>query len=100
MGTQYSVMHSDAIYKPNLYHILTFLKDVVPATIAVIKGRIHVGLEDGMLEELAGAKNTIKISRRDFPYALAKNLSGGTTVAGTMMIAHQVCDVLYLFMIF
>ena len=66
------------------------MKAVIPATIAVIKGRIHVGLEDGMLEELAGAKDTIKISRRDFPYALAKNLSGGTTVAGTMMIAHQV----------
>ena len=43
-----------------------------------------------MLEELAMAKNSIKISRRDFPYAIAKNLSGGTTVAGTMMIANQV----------
>ena len=43
-----------------------------------------------MLEELATAKDTIKISRRDFPYAIAKKLSGGTTVAGTMMIAHQV----------
>ena len=62
---------------------------MTPATIAVIKGRIHVGLEDGMLEELAMAKNSIKISRRDFPYAIAKNLSGGTTVAGTMMIANQ-----------
>lgn len=65
-------------------------KGVTPATIAVIRGRIHVGLEDGMLEELAMAKNSIKISRRDFPYAIAKNLSGGTTVAGTMMIANQV----------
>ena len=69
---------------------IPFRQGATPATIAVLNGRIHVGLENGMLEELAMAKDTIKISRRDFPYAIAKNLSGGTTVAGTMMISHQV----------
>lgn len=54
------------------------------------KGRIHVGADHDVLESLSQDKNTIKISRRDFPYAIAKKLSGGTTVAGTMMIAHQV----------
>ncbi len=43
-----------------------------------------------MMEELVAQKKSIKISRRDFPYVIAKGLSGGTTVAGTMMIAHQV----------
>ena len=59
-------------------------------TIAVLKGRVHVGLSDSLLEELSNDTNTIKISRRDFPYAMSKNLSGGTTVAGTMMIANKV----------
>lgn len=66
------------------------LQGVVPATIAVIEGKIHVGLEEGMLHELANTnENIVKVSRRDLPYVIAKKLSGGTTVAGTMMIAHQ-----------
>lgn len=71
-------------------HILQCLQGATPATIAVIKGQVFVGLEDGVLDELSSHKNTVKISRRDLPFAVAKGLSGGTTVAGTMMIAHAV----------
>ena len=56
----------------------------------MLKGQVHVGLSDGLLKELSEDQHAIKISRRDFPFALANKLSGGTTVAGTMMIAHQV----------
>ena len=56
----------------------------------MLKGQVHVGLSDGLLQELSEDQHAIKISRRDFPFALANKLSGGTTVAGTMMIAHQV----------
>ena len=62
----------------------------MPATIAVLNGQVHVGLSDSLLEDLSNDQNAIKISRRDFPYAMAKKISGGTTVAGTMMIAHKV----------
>ena len=43
-----------------------------------------------MLENLCNNPNAVKISRRDFPVAIAKELSGGTTVAGTMLVAHKV----------
>ncbi|KAG0715268.1 Pseudouridine-5'-phosphate glycosidase [Chionoecetes opilio] len=64
-------------------------RGAVPATVAVLNGRVHVGLSYDQLHDLATKKDCIKISRRDFPYVLAKGLSGGTTVSGTMVVAHR-----------
>jgi pseudouridine-5'-phosphate glycosidase len=61
---------------------------VTPATIAVLDGQIRVGLNQKEIEKLALDSDTIKISRRDLGIAMAKGLSGGTTVAATMYIAH------------
>ncbi|XP_041072153.1 pseudouridine-metabolizing bifunctional protein C1861.05 [Carcharodon carcharias] len=63
---------------------------VVPATVGVVKGKIHVGLSNNDLQYLAETKKVLKASRRDLPYILSKGLSGGTTVSATMMIAHKV----------
>ena len=64
--------------------------NAVPATIAFLNGKPHVGLETDQLLELSTSKDSIKVSRRDFPYIMSqKNLSGGTTVSGTMVIANQ-----------
>jgi pseudouridine-5'-phosphate glycosidase len=60
-----------------------------PATIAVLDGKIHVGLTDTQLERLARIENPRKISRRDFATAIVKKESGGTTVAGTLFAAHR-----------
>ena len=60
----------------------------VPATIAVIGGKIKVGLTEGELEYLATRKNIRKVSRRDLPIAVAQGLDGATTVAATMCVAH------------
>lgn len=59
-----------------------------PATIAVLKGELHVGLSDARLEELANAKNVMKASRADLSIALAMGRNASTTVAATMMAAH------------
>jgi len=59
-----------------------------PATIAILKGEIKVGLSDAELEYLAQAKGVMKVSRRDYPVALAQRCDGATTVAGTMIAAH------------
>lgn len=60
-----------------------------PATIAVMDGRIRIGLDDGELERLARAgASALKLSRRDLPAALASGALGATTVAGTMICAH------------
>ena len=60
-----------------------------PATIAVLEGKVIVGLTDAQLEQLANAENVRKISRRDFAAAIVKKETGGTTVAGTMFAAHR-----------
>mgnify|MGYP001140007907 CR=1 FL=1 len=58
-----------------------------PATIAILDGKIHIGLSDTELEVLAQEQGTRKISLRDFGIALAKGLSGGTTVASTLFVS-------------
>ncbi len=60
-----------------------------PATIAIIKGKIKIGLEYEELEYLAkqGTK-ILKVSRRDIPLVIAKSQDGATTVAATMILAN------------
>lgn len=48
----------------------------VPATIGILNGHIHVGLQDEELDFLATAKDVMKVSRRDFPYVLSQVLDG------------------------
>jgi pseudouridine-5'-phosphate glycosidase len=65
-------------------------QDAVPATIGVLDGRVRVGLEAVELQRLASASQLRKISLRDFGPAIANRESGGTTVAGTLHIAHMI----------
>ncbi|WP_395686203.1 pseudouridine-5'-phosphate glycosidase [Caenimonas koreensis] len=58
-----------------------------PATIAVIGGRIRIGLSDAELELLGRSGEAAKVSRRDLPAVLASGGLGATTVAGTMICA-------------
>jgi pseudouridine-5'-phosphate glycosidase len=60
-----------------------------PATVALLDGRIKVGLTPEELERLSNLDGTRKISPRDIGIALANGLSGGTTVAATLHVAHQ-----------
>lgn len=59
-----------------------------PATIALIDGRIKIGLGDDDLSRLAEGENVIKASRRDLGVAIAGGMTAATTVAGTMICAH------------
>jgi pseudouridine-5'-phosphate glycosidase len=59
----------------------------VPATIAIINGRICIGLADDQLELLGQSKDAIKVSRRDLAYVLSSMKLGATTVAATMICA-------------
>jgi len=61
----------------------------IPATVAVLDGKIRVGLSDTELERLANETNPRKISRRDFASAIIRKECGGTTVAGTLFAAQQ-----------
>ncbi|NHZ86079.1 MAG: pseudouridine-5-phosphate glycosidase, partial [Planctomycetia bacterium] len=61
---------------------------VTPATIAIINGKVQIGLDDEQLEILASSKNVEKIAVRDIAFALAQKLTGATTVSATMHLAH------------
>lgn len=61
-----------------------------PATVALLDGKIRIGLTDEELARLAEAPSPLKVSHRDFATAILKKASGGTTVAGTMFAAHHV----------
>lgn len=59
-----------------------------PATMAVIDGVLHVGLEPDQLQALGQAKGVAKISRADMPACIATGKTGATTVAATMIAAR------------
>ena len=63
-------------------------KGAVPATIAVLSGRLHVGLTADQLETLGQSKDVAKLSRADFAACLASGGTGATTVAATMIAAR------------
>lgn len=61
----------------------------VPATIAMLDGVAHVGLERDQLQRLAQSETALKLSARDLPIAMAQGLTGGTTVAATALLASR-----------
>ena len=68
-------------------------KGAMPATIALLDGKIHVGLDDAQLQRLAECAqvkgSAIKTGRRDMSSVLASESIGGTTVSGTSLIARM-----------
>ena len=60
----------------------------VPATIAIMDGKICIGLNEQQLELLGTSPDAMKVSRRDLPFVLAQRKLGATTVAATMICAE------------
>ncbi|MFD9866058.1 pseudouridine-5'-phosphate glycosidase [Streptomyces niveus] len=61
----------------------------VPATVAVLDGRAHVGLDKDQLERVAGDPSVRKLGHRDLAPALATGASGATTVSATAFLAAR-----------
>lgn len=61
----------------------------IPATIAILEGKLCVGLDKSQLEMLGNTKDVWKVSLRDMPYVINKKIPGATTVAATMRIASM-----------
>jgi pseudouridine-5'-phosphate glycosidase len=61
----------------------------VPATVAILKGKLCVGLSEEQLQHLANGNEIRKVSTRDLALAVARGWDGATTVATTMWIAAQ-----------
>uniref|UniRef100_A0A6P7GCW1 Uncharacterized protein LOC114336545 isoform X2 n=1 Tax=Diabrotica virgifera virgifera TaxID=50390 RepID=A0A6P7GCW1_DIAVI len=64
----------------------------IPATIAIVNGKIKVGLSEKDINQLGDTKSSqpIKTSRRDLAYVLSNKKNGGTTVSGTLIVANKV----------
>lgn len=61
----------------------------IPATIAILNGKLCIGLDKSQLEMLGNTENVWKVSLRDMPYVISKKIPGATTVASTMRIASM-----------
>src|SRR5713226_3825845 len=63
--------------------------EATPATIAVLDGKLCVGLDPAQLKQIAESEEIRKISTRDLPIAIAQRWNGATTVAATIWIAYR-----------
>jgi pseudouridine-5'-phosphate glycosidase len=61
----------------------------IPATIAVLNGRVKIGLSDESLRALAQTPDARKLSRADLAICIVQGATGATTVAATMILAHR-----------
>nr|XP_018671741.1 pseudouridine-metabolizing bifunctional protein C1861.05 [Ciona intestinalis] len=81
-------------YPDNLQMALSVEKIVhehcaTPATIGMVDGVVYIGMGEDMLKRLATHPSPVKLSRRDLAVGCSKQLTGGTTVSATMLLAHK-----------
>ena len=87
-------MITHGLPQPKNYEVALAMENAVikenatPATICLIDGVIRVGIDNKELKTLAQTPNSVKVSRKDIAYAVSYGLNGGTTVSGTMTVAH------------
>ena len=88
-----STIVSHGLPRPDNARIAREIEDAVraggavPATIAVVDGAVRVGLDDEGLQAIAARDDVVKCSTRDLPLAIARGLTGATTVAATAHLA-------------
>ena len=90
-----STLISNGMPWPENFKIAMELEDIIrsngatPATMAIIDGRLKIGLEEHEIELIAKSKNVVKTRRKDLPWVISKKLTGATTVASTMILASM-----------
>lgn len=89
-----STIISHGLPRPENLRVATEVEDIVrsrgavPATIAVLDGRVRIGLDEDSLDQVAQRDDIVKVSTRDLATLVARSGSGATTVAATSHIAH------------
>lgn len=78
-------------YVTSVKNLLQIHKGAIPATIAILGGVIKAGLNQTEINKLGDVNSSlpIKTSGRDLAYVVSRKLNGGTTVAGTIIVAHR-----------
>lgn len=89
-----STIISHGLPRPENLRVATEVEDIVrsrgavPATIAILDGRVHVGLDEAALEQVANRDDVVKVSVRDIGTLIGRGGSGATTVAATSHLAR------------
>lgn len=89
-----STIISHGLPRPENLRVAAEVEDIVrsrgavPATIAILDGRVHVGLDESLLEQVANRDDIVKVSVRDIATLVARGGSGATTVAATSHVAR------------
>ena len=84
-----STIISHGLPRPENLRVATEVEDIVrsrgavPATIAILDGRVHVGLDEAALDQVANRDDVVKVSVRDIGTLIGRGGSGATTVAAT-----------------
>ena len=94
VALEYSIISHGMPFPQNLETALEIesiirKEGAIPATIAVVEGRIKIGLSNLELEQFAQGTKTVKVSSRDVPLVISQKQDGGTTVAATMICARM-----------
>lgn len=88
-----STIISHGLPRPENLRVAAEVEDIVrsrgavPATVAIVDGRVHVGLDEALLDQVANRDDVVKVSVRDLASLVARRGSGATTVAATSHIA-------------
>ncbi len=91
-----STIISHGLPRPENLRVAAEVEDIVrsrgavPATIAILDGRVHVGLDERALEQVANRDDVVKVSVRDIATLISRGGSGATTVAATSHLAALV----------
>jgi len=89
-----STIISHGLPRPENLRVATEVEDIVrsrgavPATIAILDGRVHVGLDEAALDQVANRDDVVKVSVRDIGTLIGRGGSGATTVAATSHLAR------------
>jgi pseudouridylate synthase len=91
-----STIISHGLPRPENLRVATEVEDIVrsrgavPATIAILDGRVRVGLDEAALVQVANRDDIVKVSVRDIATLVSRRGSGATTVAATSHLAHLI----------
>lgn len=91
-----STIISHGLPRPENLRVASEVEDIVrsrgavPATIAILDGRVRIGLDEAALDQVAHRDDITKVSTRDLASVVARGGSGATTVAATSHLAHAV----------
>lgn len=91
-----STIISHGLPRPENLRVATEVEDIVrsrgavPATIAILDGRVHIGLSESALDQVANRDDVVKVSVRDIATLIGRGGCGATTVAATSHLAHLV----------